>query len=77
MWAQRYSDWAQQQVDRADRTLNPKAQLDRLALAEYYLGLAEKELAAAKGLEPQSGHLQLASLPIAATATNSNDHATL
>jgi hypothetical protein len=48
--AQRYSDWAREQVDRADRTLNPKARNDRLALAEYYSQLAELELAAAKGL---------------------------
>jgi len=46
--AQRYSDWAREQVDRAGRTLNPKARNDRLALAEYYSQLAEQELAAAK-----------------------------
>ena len=51
--AQRYSDWARQQADRANRTLNPKARNDRLALAEYYLQLAEVELATAKRLEPQ------------------------
>ena len=50
--AQRYSDWAREQVDRANRTLNPKARNDRLALAEYYSQLAEQELAAAKRLEP-------------------------
>ena len=50
--AQRYSDWAREQVDRAGRTLNPKARNDRLALAEYYSQLAEQELAAAKRLEP-------------------------
>jgi hypothetical protein len=50
--AQRYSDWAGEQVDRAGRTLNPKARNDRLALAEYYSQLAEQELAAAKRLEP-------------------------
>jgi hypothetical protein len=50
--AQRYSDWAREQVDRAGRTLNPKARNDRLALAEYYSQLAEQELAAAKCLEP-------------------------
>jgi hypothetical protein len=50
--AQRYSDWARQQVDRANRTLNPKARNDRLALAEYYLQLAELELAAAKRPAP-------------------------
>jgi hypothetical protein len=50
--AQRYSDWAQQQLDRANRTLNPKARNDRLALAEYYLQLAEQERAAVKRLEP-------------------------
>jgi|EndMetStandDraft_8_1072994.scaffolds.fasta_scaffold1738792_1 hypothetical protein len=44
--AQRYSEWARQQVDRANRTLNAKARNDRLALAEYYLQLAERELAA-------------------------------
>jgi hypothetical protein len=49
--AQRYSDWAQQQIDRSNRTLNPKARNDRLALAEYYLQLAEQELVAAKRLE--------------------------
>jgi hypothetical protein len=30
--AQRYSEWAQQQVDRAKLTVNPKARKDRLAL---------------------------------------------
>jgi hypothetical protein len=50
--AQHYSDWARQQVDRANQTLNPKARNDRLALAEYYLQLAEAELAAAKRAEP-------------------------
>jgi hypothetical protein len=48
--AQRYSDWAREQVDRAGRTLNPKARNDRLALAEYYSQSAEQELAAAKRL---------------------------
>jgi hypothetical protein len=50
--AQCYSDWAREQVDRANRTLNPKARNDRLALAEYYLQLAELELAAAKRPAP-------------------------
>src|SRR6516162_9283578 len=50
--AQRYSDWAREQVDRAGRTRNPKARNDRLALAEYYSQLAEQELAAANRLEP-------------------------
>ena len=50
--AQRYSEWARQLVERANRTLNPKARNDRLALAEYYLQLAEVELAAAKRLQP-------------------------
>jgi hypothetical protein len=45
-------DWAQQQLDRANRTLNPKARNDRLALAEYYLQLAEQERADAKRLKP-------------------------
>jgi hypothetical protein len=49
--AQRYSDWAREQVDRAKLTLNPKARNDRLALAEYYAQLAERELAAAERLE--------------------------
>jgi hypothetical protein len=49
--AQRYADWAREQVDRASRTLNPKARNDRLALAEYYSQLAEQELASAKRLE--------------------------
>ena len=49
--AQRYFDWAREQIDRAGRTLNPKARNDRLALAEYYSLLAEQELAAAKRLE--------------------------
>jgi hypothetical protein len=48
--AQRYSEWARQQVDRADRTLNPKARNDRLALAEYYRRLADAELVAEKRL---------------------------
>ena len=47
MMAQRYSYWARQQIERAKRTLNPKARNDRLALAEYYSQLAEQELAAA------------------------------
>jgi hypothetical protein len=50
--AQCYFDWARQQVDRANRTLNPKARNDRLALAEYYLQLAEGELAAARRPAP-------------------------
>jgi hypothetical protein len=50
--AQRYADWAREQVDRAGRTLNAKARNDRVALAEYYSQLAEQELAAAKRLEP-------------------------
>ena len=49
--AQRYAEWAQQQVDRAKLTLNLKARNDRLALAEYYSQLAERELAAAEQLE--------------------------
>lgn len=57
--AQRYSEWARQQVDRANRTLNPKARTDRLALAEYYLQLMEAELAAAKRLETAEGSSQI------------------
>jgi hypothetical protein len=49
--AQRYSEWAQQQLDRAKLTINPKARKDRLALAEYYSQLAELELAAAERLK--------------------------
>lgn len=49
--AKRYSDWAREMIGRANRTLNPKARNDRLALAEYYFQLAEQELAAAKRLE--------------------------
>jgi hypothetical protein len=49
--AQSYFDWARQQVDRANRTLNAKARNDRLALAEYYLQLAKEALAAAKRSE--------------------------
>ncbi len=49
--AQRYSEWARQQIDRANQTLNPKARNDRLALAEYYSQLAERELAAAERLK--------------------------
>jgi hypothetical protein len=48
--AQRYSEWARQQLERARRTLNPKARSDRLALAEYYSRLAERELVAADPL---------------------------
>jgi hypothetical protein len=48
--AQRYSEWARQQIERAKGTLNPKARSDRLALAEYYSRLAERELVAANGL---------------------------
>ena len=48
--AQRYSEWARQQIERAKRTLNPKARSDRLALAEYYSRLVERELVAADPL---------------------------
>jgi hypothetical protein len=48
--AQRYSEWAREQIDRAKQTLNPKARSDRLALAEYYSRLAERERLAANGL---------------------------
>jgi hypothetical protein len=58
--AQRYSDWAREQLDRAGRTLNPKARNDRLALAGYYSQLAEQELAAAKRLEPAPAKLSAA-----------------
>jgi hypothetical protein len=47
---QRYSEWARQQIERANRTFNPKARSDRLALAEYYSQLAERERIAAKRL---------------------------
>jgi hypothetical protein len=57
--AERYFDWAQQQVDRANRTLNPKARNDRLALAEYYFQLAEGELVAAKSLKASVGPPQI------------------
>ena len=66
--AQRYADWAREQVDRAGRTLNPKARNDRLALAEYYSQLAEQELAAAKRLEPAVK--PSAATPSAATPTH-------
>ena len=66
--AQRYSDWAREQVDRAGRTLNSKARNDRLALAEYYSQLAEQELAAAKCLEPAVR--PPAATPSAATSTH-------
>jgi hypothetical protein len=46
--AQRYSEWAQQQIERAKWTYNAKARSDRLALAEYYSQLAEREWVAAK-----------------------------
>ncbi len=48
--AQRYSEWAQQQIERAERRPNRKARNDRLALAEYYWRLAEQEMAAAERL---------------------------
>jgi hypothetical protein len=48
--AQRYSEWARQQIERAKRTRNPEARSDRLALAEYYSRLAERELVAADPL---------------------------
>jgi hypothetical protein len=48
--AQRYSEWARQQIERAKRTFNPKARSDRLALAEYYSRLAEGERVAAERL---------------------------
>ena len=57
--AQRYSNWAREQVDRADRRLNPKARNDRLALAEYYSQLAEQELVAARCSEPAVGPPQV------------------
>jgi hypothetical protein len=57
--AQRYFDWAREQVDRANRTLNPKARNDRLALAEYYSQLAEQELVAAKRSELAVGPPQV------------------
>jgi hypothetical protein len=49
--ARRYSDWARQQADLADRAFNPKVRHDHLALADYYLRLAKEELAAANRLE--------------------------
>jgi len=49
--AQRYSGWAREQIERAKRTLNPKARNDRLALAAYYSQLAERELAAVERLK--------------------------
>jgi hypothetical protein len=61
--AQRYSDWAQQQVDRANRTLNPKARNHRLALAEYYLHLAAGELAASRSIPGQEPSITSVSLP--------------
>jgi hypothetical protein len=48
--AQRYSGWARQQIERAKQTFNPKARRDRLALADYYSQLAERERVAAKRL---------------------------
>lgn len=48
--AQRYSEWARQQIERAKQTFNPKARSDRLALAEYYSQLADRERDAAKRL---------------------------
>jgi hypothetical protein len=57
--AQHYAGWAQQQIDRANRTLNSKARNDRLALAEYYSQLAERELVAAKLLDAAAGSPQM------------------
>ena len=51
--SQQYSDWARMQVHLAHESLNPKVRLDHLALAEFYLQLAEGELAASKRLESQ------------------------
>ena len=62
--AQRYSDWAREQVDRAGRTLNPKARNDRLALAEYYSQLAEQELAAATRIRPPAAGPSAATPPV-------------
>jgi hypothetical protein len=72
--AQRYSDWARQQVERANQTLNPKARNDRLALAEYYSQLAEGELAAAKRSEGavKSSQLMAKVLPDRELDENSN-----
>jgi hypothetical protein len=55
--AERYSDWARMQVHLAHQALNPKVRLDHLALAEFYLKLAEGELAAVKRLEAQSAFI--------------------
>jgi len=49
--ARRYSDWARQQADLADRSLNPKVRQDHLALADFYLQLANEEVAAANSLD--------------------------
>src|SRR5215469_16807102 len=72
--AQRYSNWARQQVERANQTLNPKARNDRLALAEYYWQLAEGELAAAKRLEDavKSSQLMAKVLPDRELEENAN-----
>jgi hypothetical protein len=67
--AERYSDWAQQQVDRANQTLNPKARHDRLALAEYYLQLSEAELAASRRIAGQTIQ-EKPDAAIAASASN-------
>jgi hypothetical protein len=46
--ARRYYDWARNQFDLAERSPNPKVRADRLALAEYYLKLADQEVAAGR-----------------------------
>jgi hypothetical protein len=48
--AERYSEWARQQIERAKQTFNPKARSDRLALAEYYAQMAAREGIAANCL---------------------------
>jgi hypothetical protein len=44
--ARRYFSWCERQIQLAEQTNNPKVRGDHLALANYYLKLAEGELTA-------------------------------
>ena len=47
--AQRYFGWARSQLDLADKAHSAKVREDHVALAEYYLKLADDEVAASRG----------------------------
>jgi hypothetical protein len=61
--ARRYFDWARNQFHLAEKSLSPKLREDHLALAEYYLKLAEDEVAAAQRVEmPQDAPVNAAEI---------------